>query len=340
MNLAYRRGLPAVLAAALAVGVVGVGTPALAAEAAPTGTYTLDSASIWTGQQVKITQTELDDDDVENAAIIRTINWGDGTTVTADAGDTSWTHKYAETGSFPVSVTLSDGTVSGPGTVTGGPAVTVGAVPGTYGWQKNRIYTYPGFLNEAVFTASGVPASSNASWVTWGDDETTLLRDGATANVDHYFGEGTHTPQVELQNAQGKSAPRNASPLTVALDTTAPSVALTYPASPNKASSYKAMKGTAKDSQSGPDVVGIWLYKANRTSEYYFDFDTKKWIKVNANTEVYAHMVPVTSSGTWSVPVSGLAKGWVLSVGIYGCDKVGNCTPNGQDKWAQITLNS
>ena len=101
------------------------------------------------------------------------------------------------------------------------------------------------------------------------------------------------------------------------------------------------MKGTAKDSQAGPDVVGIWVYKANRTSEYYFDFDTKKWVKnTNPTMTVYSHVVPVTSSGTWSAPISGLAKGWVLSVGIYGCDNVGNCTPDSQVKWAQITLNS
>src|SRR5690242_17441190 len=114
MNIARRRVLPAaLLGVALTTGAVAVAGPASAAGEAPTGTYTLDATSIWTGQRVTLTQTALTDDDVAPEAIARTINWGDGRTTVAATGETSWTHVYDADGSFPVTVTLNDGAASG-----------------------------------------------------------------------------------------------------------------------------------------------------------------------------------------------------------------------------------
>ena len=350
MNLAIRRGLPALVAVALTAAAVGSSTPALAAGAAPTGTFSLDSSSIWTGQQVQLTQTALADDDVEPATVSRVINFGDGTTVTAAAGETSWTHQYATAGKFPVTVTLDDGTVSGPGTVTGG-SVTVAAVPGTYGWQKNRTWTSPveggseTYLVENIFTASGVPATSQASWVTWGDDESSVLRQASTATIEHWYGGGTWTPKINLENAQGRSATRNAAPLSVLVDRTGPAVSLAYPASPNRASSWKAIRGVAKDSQSGPDVAGVYAVKQSISSGAlaYYNFSTRKWVGARDGQTIPDSAVgvaPVTSTGIWSVPISGLAKNYYLQVGYFAMDKVGNMSNDGYPKWSQITLSS
>ena len=351
MNLAIRRGLPALFTVALAAGVAAVGTPALAAGEAPTGTYALDSAAIWTGQQVKITQSALADDDVDPAAVTRTIDFGDGTTVTAAAGETSWAHKYAAAGAYPVKVTLDDGTVSGPGTITGTSTVTVSAVPGTYGWQKNRLWTAEvegssdTYLVESQFTAAGVPANSTASFVTWGDDETSVLREGSTATVEHWFPGGTWSPKVTVQNAQGRSAARTASPLSVLVDRTGPAVSLTYPASPNRASSWKAIRGIARDSQSGPDIAAVYAVKQHRTTGAlaYYNFSTRKWIGANDGTLIPSSAIGVanvSSTGAWSAPIAGLAKNYYLQVGYFALDKVGNVSNGGDAKWAQITLSS
>ncbi|MGK5679476.1 hypothetical protein [Actinoplanes sp. URMC 104] len=346
MNLAYRRGLPALFAAALAAGVVGAGTPALAAGTAPTGTFTLDTTTLWTGQQVKLTQTALADDDTLPEAISRVITWGDGTSTTAAAGEDSWTHTYAAAGSFPVSVALNDGTVAGTGTIAS-PNVAVTTAPGTLAWQKSTVYTAPdpdggSYLTEAIFTPSKLPASADQAWTTWGDGEFTLLAEGAeSTTVPHYFGKGTWRPKVQLENEHGKATARDANPLTVAYDVTAPTSALTYPANPNRSSSWKAIRGTGRDSQSGPDVAQVAAFKYNASSDYYFNFYTKKWVRItnpdaDLPDEAYG-LSTVNSAGVWSVPISGLSKGFKLEAWYWVFDKVGNPS---KGKWATVTMTS
>ncbi|MBM2617343.1 hypothetical protein JIG36_17450 [Actinoplanes sp. LDG1-06] len=341
MKLVHRRALPVLFTAALTAGVVGVGAPAFAAGEAPVGAYDLDSNAIWTGQTVTLTQTALTDDDTEAAAISRVINWGDGTAAqTAEAGTTSWTHTYAAAGSYTVAVTLNDGTVEGPGTLTPA-AVGVTAAPGNLGWQKNLIYTntYQGtdgaehdYTVEGVFTPTGLPTTADEAWVAWGDSEHTLLAQQETSvTVPHYFGHGTFNPQVQLENEQGKATARNASTLTVNYDRTAPRVAVKFPASPNKASSWTTVRGTASDSQAGVDYVSLLTFKwKDGAGMYIYNFDTKSWIRytgqpLSALPSGVEDRAPVTSSGTWaSRSVAGLSKGWHLELWPMAIDKVAN----------------
>jgi hypothetical protein len=76
MNSGRPRGLAAILTLALGAGTVTgaglFGSPAWA-EGTLTGTYTLDSTSIWTGQQVTLTQATLEDSTPETVAE-RTVN--------------------------------------------------------------------------------------------------------------------------------------------------------------------------------------------------------------------------------------------------------------------------
>ncbi|MBL7254600.1 PKD domain-containing protein [Paractinoplanes lichenicola] len=331
--------MPALLTSVLTAGVVGLGAPAMAAGAAPTGTYALDSTAIWPGQTVTLTQSALADDDTEPAAIGRVINWGDGTAAqTAAAGETSWTHTYAAVGTFTVAVTLNDGTVEGPGTLTPA-AVGVAAPTGNLGWQKSTIYTNTyvsggvehDYQVEGVFTPSALPATASQVWTEWGDGEFTLLREGSTSTqVPHYFEHGTFTPKVEFTNDKGKAA-RNASPLNVAYDKTAPRVAVKFPASPNKASSWTTVRGTASDAQAGVDYVSIILLKwTDAAGMYMYNFDTKKWFKYTgqALSSLPAGVedrAPVTSAGAWaSRSVAGLSKGWHFEIWPMAIDKVAN----------------
>ncbi|MCO8272639.1 hypothetical protein M1L60_18755 [Actinoplanes sp. TRM 88003] len=347
MKLVYRRGLPALCGAVLAAGVIGVGTPALAAGEPPTGTFTLNTASLWSGQQVTLTQDALADDDTTDlATITRAITWGDGTSTAAAAGETSWTHTYAGAGTFKVAVELKDDTVSGPGTIAA-PNVTVTTAPGTLGWQKSTVYTASDgvggtYLTEAVFTPKGLPLTADEAWTTWGDGEFSLLKQDATeTTVPHYFDEGDYSPQVQLSNKFGKATPRTASRLNVDVDDTAPTSGFTFPANAGKGSSWKAFKGTGRDSQSGADIVEVIAFKWKGETVYYYNFETKKWVKVTDPTAYLPDgaiaLSPVTAAGTWSVPASGITKGYHLEVDYWVYDKVGNVSA---DKYATAFISS
>ncbi|MCY1142730.1 hypothetical protein OWR29_32450 [Actinoplanes sp. Pm04-4] len=338
MKLVYRRALPGLCAAVLAAGVIGAGTPALAAGAAPTGTFTLNTTSLWSGQTVTLTQTALDDDDIPPAEISRKIRWGDGVETTAVAGETSWKHQYNGSGSYDVVVELNDGTVPGTGTGTvPSPTVKVVDGPGTLGWQKNTVYTTSDglggtYLTEAVFTPSNLPLSADEAWTDWGDGELSLLKQDATSTtVPHYFGSGRFIPRVQLSNEYGQATPQDAQVLNVNIDDTPPSSGFTFPPSAGKGSSWKAFKGTGRDSQSGADIAQVIAFKYNASSDYYYNFTSKKWVKITNPAadlpDAAAAITPVTSSGTWSVPASGLSKGYHLEVYYWVFDKVGNVSP-------------
>jgi hypothetical protein len=343
MKLANRRGLPALLSAALAAGIVGTAAPALAAGAAPTGTYKLDSVGVWPGQTVTLTETDLSDDDVAKEAITRTIDWGDETTTVAAAGETSWKHTYAGVGSKPLEVRLSDGEIAGSGTFTGGSVVSVTAPTGTFSWKSAKVWTYDTYEAMATWNATNVPANSAATWTTWGDDTSTLLRDATSTSVEHWYGPGTFTPQTTMKNAQGTSAAKASPALSVQSDTTGPTVTLTYPGSPNKASSWSTIRGTARDSQSGPDVAFVFLWRYNTAgTEYYYNFGARSWVRyTNQNLNTLPDSVwgqpTVSASGTWSVPVTGLSKGWIIEPQYQAVDKVGNWSGL---NYRQVTLNS
>ena len=311
--------LPAVLCLALTAGLVAIGTPARADDpaAAPTANYALDSAAIWAGQQVTLTESGL----TAPGAVTRTVDWGDGTVESA----APIVHRYAVPGAYSIKVTLNDGTETGDGVFPAGSTVSVAFAPGTYAWQRPSIYTYPGYQEQGTMLASGLPATSKV-WTGWGDGETSLLAGGTSATVAHWYGLGTWTPKVTLQNAQGKATPRSANSLTVLSDTTAPSVSLTVPATPTKASSWNTVKGKASDSQSGMDVVGFQAYKWNATTTSYYNFSSKSWVKYNGGTPPAAAQAlrPVDASGNWTASLTGLSKGWTLQVWYYAYDKVGN----------------
>lgn len=337
MKLVLRRALPALFAVSLAVGLA---SPALAAGEAPTGTYALSTTSIWAGQTVTLTQSALEDDDVEPAEISRVIDWGDDTPAqTAEAGSTSWTHTYAAGGSFTVSVTLNDGTVEGTGTLESA-TVVVATATGTLGWQKNPIYTNTykvdgktyDYSVEGVFTPTGLPTDTAEAWVSWPDNEFTLMRKGAASpTVPHYFTAGTFAPKVELKNNSGQSVERTAVPLEVEYDRTKPTVAVKFPASPNKASSWTTIRGTASDAHAGVDYVSTVVFKWNDAKGMYiYDFRAKSWLRYTGqnSSQLPAGIedrAPVAANGTWATrPVAGLAKGWHLEIWPVALDKAAN----------------
>ncbi len=332
MNTGRPRGLAAMLTLALAGGAVTgagmLGSPAWA-EGTLTGTYTLDSTGIWTGQQVTLTQATLEDSTPETVAE-RTVDWGDGSapeTLAADA--VKATHKYAVNGSYPVTVKLTDADAGeGTATITNATStVRVATAGGTAKFNVASNWTWSRGGATAKLLLSGIPATTTRVWVDWGDSKTSLL--GPThRSTTHYYKVGTYTAKVTLENAQGKTTAKSAGSYTVKVDYTKPGSTLKVPSSPKKAKSWRTVQGTAKDGQTGMDSVGVQLWKWTSTKDYYYHFTKKKWIKYTpGKTKIPRAAVSwrgVDSKGVWKVGVAGLSKGYYFEVDYVAVDRAGN----------------
>ncbi|MFI7596913.1 PKD domain-containing protein [Actinoplanes sp. NPDC049681] len=327
MNTGRSRGLAATLTLALGAGTVAgaalLGSPAWAAG---TGTYSLDTTAIAPGQQVTLTQTAFEDSTPDTAATV-TVNWGDGSSSTLEGGSTSVQHAYSASGTFTVGVTIADDGASTDGTLTDA-VVKVAAT--TFKFNPTWNWTWTAGGHEAKLELAGIPSNTTRVWVNWGDGETSLVNK-ANTSVQHYYtwgSTGAHSATVTLESPQGKVT-KPAGTYTLKADTTAPSATLTIPGSPSKASSWKTIQGTAKDGQSGLDVVGVQLFKWNSTTDWYYNFSTNKWVKYNWNNpnipQAAVKYVKADSAGKWKVSgVAGLAKGYHLEVDYFSYDKAGN----------------
>ncbi|OJF09978.1 PKD domain-containing protein [Couchioplanes caeruleus] len=327
MTTGRPRILAALLTLALGAGTVaGAGMPGSAAraEGAISGTYRLDSTSIWAGQQVTLTQAALEDGTPETAPRI-TVDWGDSTS--SDLEGAKATHSYAAAGSYTVRVTLTDDGATTPGTLLNATSVvTVAAAGGTFKFNPAWNWTWPGGGHEATLQLSGVPAETTRLWVNWGDGNTSLVQRTRTS-VKHHYAFGTYTASVTLENAQGRVT-KPAGTYSLRADTAKPSSSLKVPISPTKASSWKTVQGTAKDAQTGMDAVGVQLWKWKGAKEYYYHFSRSEWIRYTEGaTRIPAaaiKWVPVSSAGVWKVKVAGLSKGYYLEVDYTALDRAGN----------------
>ncbi|GAA3335570.1 hypothetical protein GCM10020358_04360 [Amorphoplanes nipponensis] len=318
------------LTLALGAGTVAgaglLGSPAWA-DGGPTATYTLDSTSIWTGQQVTLTQSGLVDETPDTAPV-RTVDWGDSSpveTLPADAVKAS--HTYAANGSYPVKVTLAEAD-GAEGTATfAANTVQVASAVGSYKFSVASNWTWEGGGATAKLLLANIPANTTRVWVNWNDGKTSLLNRTHTSTT-HYYPVGTHAATITLENSQGMAAPVTTRPYTVNVDYTRPSSTLKMPRKPTRASYWKTIQGTAKDGQTGMDSVGVQLWKWTSTKDYYFNFSTRKWVRYTPNkTKIPKAAVSwrgVDSKGIWKLSVPGLSKGYYLEVDYVAVDRAGN----------------
>ena len=315
------------LTLALGAGTVA-GAGVLAAPAWADGTisatYSLSSASIWTGQSVTLKQGSFTDSTPDTAPAV-TVTWGDGAQTPSSATSTTETHTYSAAGSYTVKVQIVDDGVT---TEVSNP-LTVAAATGTFAFSPTWHWTWPGGGHEATLKLSGIPSNTTKVWVKWGDGETSLVNK-ANTSVKHYYAFGStgkYYANVILENPQGKVT-KSAGTYTLKEDTYKPSATLKVPSSPSKASSWKTIQGTAKDAQIGIDSVGVQLWKWTSSKDYYYNFSTKKWVKYTPGVtnipDAALKWVGVNSSGVWKVGVSGLSKGYSLEVDYVAFDKAGN----------------
>ncbi len=291
---------------------------------APTGTYALNTAAIWPGQSVTLTESALNDDVSDKAKITRVVTWGDGSAAqTIPAGATKVTHAYAKAGSFTVTVALTDDAGNkGAGKVTGMSTVAVKAQAGTYKLNAKSIWA----TQSVNLGVSGVTGATGLT-ITWGDGSTTKTT-AKNATVSHkYTKAGNFTVKVTPSNTAGTGKAVTVGSVKVTKDTVKPTVSLTVPKQPAKASSWKSITGKASDKG-----LGVAKAKAKaieeRSGKWYY-YSAGKWTKAKSKKDALAKAAVLTATpnakGIWSIKLSGVTKG-KLVIGYWGTDKAGNAS--------------
>lgn len=308
----------------------------------PTGTYSLSASSIWTGQFVKLTQTTANFGDPVNAngapntpdaALKRTVNWGDGKIDTLKAGTTVVQHTYTRPATFAVTERITDAAGNFfdiRKTVKVSNAATKLVNSKTSVWNGQRYY----------ITVKAVPAGTQYVMIQNGDNCTGEFKwTGKAKAVKMYFWKdcatgkivtGKRYAKVKYRNANGYSAWfTGGAGVTVKKDSWKPTVTVTKPKNSNKLSSWKYVTGTVKDKGSGVRVVWVSLENFSNGQDYCLNVN-KKWQKVNNETwndTCYSWKATVSANGKWKFKVpAGLKKGyfWPAAAGEDWAGKVTN----------------
>jgi 5'-nucleotidase len=290
--------------------------------AAPTGTYALNTAAIWPGQTVTLTESALDDDVSDNAKIVRVVNWGDGSAAeTLPAGTTSATHTYAAVGSYQVTVTLTDEVGnSGAAAFDGASTVVVAAQAGTFKLDKNAIW-----VSQSVTLAlSGVTGATEVS-VNWGDGVTTKSP-VSSATVSHaYTKVGIFAVKVTPANPAGAGKTVTVGYVVVVPDCLAPEIRLNEPRHEEYASAWQTVSGSAFDLGVGVDSAKVKVVQERGGKWYYYA--AGKWTKASSQRDAEAKAAVRSATpkakGSWSVALTGVEKG-KLQISYWAEDKVGN----------------
>ncbi|WP_436524209.1 ExeM/NucH family extracellular endonuclease [Actinoplanes sp. HUAS TT8] len=290
--------------------------PAPTDTTAPTGSYSVNAASIWTGQTVTLTQKTLSDDS-DVAGITQVVNWGDGSAAeTLAAGAKTATHKYAKAGTFAVTVTITDKAGNASAPIAAG-TVTAAVQTGKYSVDRGSIYA----TQSITLRVSGVNGTSVK--ISWGDGYV----GSASANtpVAHtYTKAGTYTIKVTPVNGVGAGTTVTAGSVKVVKDVWAPKVTLKVPSGPNRATSWAKVTGSVSDTGLGVRSVRVKLTEQRGSHWYYYSHG--KWVKASSRTSALAKAEVVNASfsgSTWSVRVTGVKTG-ILRISYWGVDKAGN----------------
>lgn len=132
-----------------------------------------------------------------------------------------------------------------------------------------------------------------------------------------YTKPGDFTPHVLLTDEYANTRDIKLAPVHVAVDATGPSIRISTPAKPGKASSWRRIRGTASDSGTGVVAVGIGVLEKRGSTWWVYDFKKKKWLegytslqKTESKTKANAAMAIPSSTGFWRSPVvKGIVKG-------------------------------
>ena len=299
---------------------------------APVGSYRVDV----TDRTAVLTELSVTDDVTDSAAVVRSVDWGDGTAPAAFAAGEQPSHTYPGTGLWHPTVTLSDTAVPAntatyrAGTVVIGddqaPTGSFSAAPGTAWATLTRVTLTQLDLSDGAFSAP----SDIARTVAWGDGTDDPWPAGTTTITHRYAAAGDFVPVVHLVDEAGNAADVGSSTVVVKVDATAPRVTITRPHRPRAVRSWSTLRGTARDGVgTGVRVVKVRVVEKRGRTWYAYRAPSRTWVRGGATKAAALHRArPARAhlSGTrWTSTVRGLRKG-VLVVSVRAVDRVGNAS--------------
>ncbi|WP_250003255.1 PKD domain-containing protein [Actinoplanes sp. M2I2] len=295
---------------------------------APSGSLSLNRSTIYPGQSVTLTLSGIKDNVSTPAQIKRVINWGDGYSAAVSSSATSVAHTYKSSGKKPITLTLTDTAGNKKVVKSAGPTVTSATVK--YKLSKTSVLHGQRF----VWEITGVPAGATKIAVGWGEGRSSILQPKKQKVTRYYYFNpnnqvvtpGVKTLKATVFNKYGGATPQVVGKVTLKKDGSRPVVKIIQPSRSNKASSWKAIKGTATDKGSGikETLAFAILGKSNGTVLCYSS-SKKKWI--TAPTNAAACLIPVkVSKGKFSVPLKSTPKGYLI-VEVIAQDWAGLTNP-------------
>jgi hypothetical protein len=311
----------------------------------PTGSFRLNHTSVWTGQRITVGQglNEFDDTGDDKSTLTRVVSWGDGTSTALSPTTFEAAKSYSKAGNFKVTVIITDpaGNVSAipPKTV----AVTVPA--GKASLSRKSVY------QGAPFTVNigKAPAGATKYRIDWSDGwisehmATTKSRTGRVlfrykwdpvkkgyVQVGTGRLSGVRAIKISWLNGKGFSAWQTIGNINLVKDGWKPSLKITKPSSPNRASSWKTVKGTVADKGSGVASVRGTAFRVTSTGKAYCLTANRKWKRYYSDADVAkycygqgAKATVVNGKWTFKVP-AGLGKNQFFAVEIWAWDYTEN----------------
>ncbi|MFI5932773.1 PKD domain-containing protein [Actinoplanes sp. NPDC051494] len=305
-------------------------TPAPAPDkTAPTGTFALNTGSLWVGQRVTFTQKTVTDNVSSAANIARVVNWGDGSSSTLKPGQ-AINKQYTRNGKFTITFTVKD---KAGNTAKKTAAVTV-TTPAKVKFSRSSAW-----LGQRITaTFSGVPAGTTRIRFDMGDGYVEEIKPrNQSYNFIYYHRlngglvKGATVLRATYYNKYGASSAIFLGKIQVKADSWKPVVKVNKPKNANRISSWKTVSGTVTDKGSGVPVVYVWVSRIAGSKVYCYT-PQKKWKQVYTEAQ-YNNCEPVAvkpSKGKWSVKVNGLKKStiYVDALAFDWADK--------QSKWASV----
>lgn len=282
----------------------------------PTGRFTLNTAGLWIGQSVILTQVDIADNGVADpASVTRVVDWGDGTSTNLSAGQGPVAKQYTQAGTFPVTLTLTDGA----GLVTTAKSTVTVSVPGKFAFSTTSVW--PGQVFKV--TISAVPAGTTKIIIDGGDGYVGSFR-GVNQTVSNYYYHRKNGPLIHgwvtlratFANQYGTTSWITIGRVNVRTDSWNPTVKVNMPKAANRVSSWKTIAGTSSDKGSGAPYVYVWVTRVVGSQVYCYQTN-KTWRQVHnvAEYDKYCLGLPVkVGKNKWSLALTGLKKGGTLYV--------------------------
>lgn len=295
---------------------------------APDGQYTL----VLDHTVATVTQDALSDDVTPTDQITRAIDWGAGNGFENWTTGTTVSNDYKTTGLWKPQVRLTDlagntRTIALKTVVIGDTTAPVGSYTAApqQAWAKlTRVVLTQVSLSDDFSSAADV-----VRVVDWKDGTAaTPWTSGTTLSHVYQVG-GTFTPSVTLVDEAGNQTTVDSSPVTVAVDTTAPVVRVNVPRwKASHVSSWKTVHGIARDGAgTGVKRVVVRVVEKRGTSWYAYRAPSKTWVRAGSTKASAMRLtraaVASWSAGRWSTPVARLRKGTIV-VTARASDRVGN----------------